>query len=229
MPADAGAADAAGTAAARWAERVPLEPRRREQARRRPRYTRFVTLMKIFLPTLAAALLLAVFMWPGHSARTDGFRLSFSELGAAGGTIEMLNPRYVGLDATGRNYYVTAERAQPAAADRRLVELTAPQADLTEPDGRWFSVGAKRGSFRQQTSELTLEDGFSVFTDLGYELSGERAHVDLAAGRAQSDRPVEMQGPLGTLRADRMRVEDKGARLLFEGAVHLNVYPGAKG
>ena len=205
--------------------RRPAPPRRSG-----PGYTRFVALMKVFLPTLAAALVLTVVMWSGGPAEDAGFRLGFADSGGGLPTsVEMLSPRYVGRDGEGRTYLVTAERARPVDADVRRIGLTSPQADLSLPEGRWLTVMAGYGLFRQAESSLRLEQGVNVFTDAGYEMTTAAVEVDLAGGSARTDVPVSGQGPVGRLEAERMRIEERGRRLLFDGHVHVTLYPGARG
>ena len=211
--------------------RLDLAPRRAGVNRgfARPSYSRFVGLMKWGLPALAALLVLLVLAWPGMLKRDEGFQLSFSGLRGLGEEqLTMLNPRFVGVDRKNQPFEVTADSANQDPADSRRVTLDRVQADITLTDGSWLSLIAAGGLYRQAEQALTLEGPVSIHSDSGYELHLRRVEAVLADGAAWSDSGVEGQGPFGQLRADRMRIENQGERLYFEGRVRLTVLPGAK-
>lgn len=211
--------------------RLDLAPRSAgiERGFVRPAYSRFVGLMKWGLPALAALLVLLVLAWPGMLKRNEGFQLSFSGLRGLGEEqLTMLNPRFVGVDRKNQPFEVTAESANQDPADSRRVTLERVQADITLTDGSWLSLIAASGLYQQVEQALTLEGPVSIHSDSGYELHLNRVEAALADGSAWSDSGVEGQGPFGQLRADRMRIENQGERLYFEGRVRLTVLPGAK-
>lgn len=211
--------------------RLDLAPRPAgaQQALARPAYSRFVGLMKRGLPALAASLAVVVLAWPGVLTRKEGFQLSFSGLRGLGEEeLTMLNPRFMGVDRKGQPFVVTADSANQDPADARRVTLERVEADITLTDGSWLSLVASRGLYVQAEQTLTLEGPINIHSDTGYELHLSHAEMALAEGAAWSDSGVEGQGPFGQLRADRMRIEDQGQRMHFEGRVRLTVLPGAR-
>jgi hypothetical protein len=56
--------------------------------------------------------------------------------------------------------------------------------------------------------------------DNGYELHAQSALIDLPGGSVVTNEPVEIQGPLGTLTADRGRMAQRGRHFYFDGHVH---------
>ena len=206
-------------------------------SRRRPlaepaRYSRFVGLMKFGLPALAAALVGAVLAWPGTNDDPREFRLSYAAIDMSDpGRPGMLNARYVGTDQADRPFVVTADSAIVDPENKNRVHLKALQADMTLDDGSWVTVMADRGVYDLDEQELLLSDRVDLFSDHGYEFHAQEARVHLGTGTAASDLPVEGQGPLGTLRADRFWLIDLGKRLRFEGGVRMVVHvagdPGA--
>ena len=194
------------------------------------RYSRFVGMMKVFLPALAATLVIVVIAWPGAFDQDDGFHLSFSQMQADGADrLSMLNPRYYGTDKENRPFTVTAKEAVQDANDSRQVTLSDLQADMTMNDGTWISMMANQGVYHQATMILRLTGAISIFSDRGYEFHASVADVDFGAGSARSAQPVSGHGPFGSLRADRMRIEDRGERMLFEGNVKMTLNPQAQG
>ena len=200
-----------------------------ERGLARPAYSRFVGLMKWGLPALAGFLVVLVLAWPGMLKRKEGFQLSFSGLRGLGEEeLTMLNPRFMGVDRKNQPFVITADSANQDPATPRLVTLERLQADITLTDGSWLSLIAASGLYRQAEQRLTLEGPIGIYSDSGYELHLRRAEAALAEGAAWSDDGVEGQGPFGHIRADRMRIENQGERMFFEGRVQLTVLPGAK-
>lgn len=194
------------------------------------RYSRFVGMMKVFLPALAATLVIVVIAWPGAFDQDDGFHLSFSQMQADGADrLSMLNPRYYGTDKENRPFTVTAKEAVQDADDSRQVTLSDLQADMTMSDGTWISMMANQGVYHQATMILRLTGAISIFSDRGYEFHASVADVDFSDGSARSGQPVSGHGPFGSLRADRMQIENRGQRMLFEGNVKMTLNPQAQG
>jgi lipopolysaccharide export system protein LptC len=188
------------------------------------RYGRFVGLAKWLLLAVAMVLVLAVLSWPGTFTGREGFQLDFANLpGVVDGRLVMLNPRYSGSDDAGRPYVITAEQAEQDEQDQGRVTMRLLQADMTMSDGTWLSLSAEKGIYDQSAQSLTLEGPIDVYSDRGYEFHGTGAAVDLAAGRAVTDQPVQGHGPFGALRADRMTVSERGQVLLFEGKVRTRL------
>ena len=192
------------------------------------RYSRFVGLMKFFLPVAAAALAVLVVIWPETDDRNAGFRIGYTARGlddteAPG----MVNARYVGTDAANRPFVVTADSATAEPDNPDRIRLVALQADITLEDDRWVTVIADTGVYDRVAQTLALGDAVSLYSDDGFELHAGSALVDLEAGSATSDDPVHAQGPLGALTSDRFRVESAGRRLHFIGAVRATIDPGA--
>lgn len=206
-----------------------LAPRAVARSLARPAYSRFVGLMKWGLLALATLLVVVVLAWPGVLTRKEGFRISFSGLRGLGEEqLTMLNPRFLGVDRDNQPYVVTALSALQDPGDARRVTLQQVQADITLEQGDWLSLTASSGLYRQVEQTLTLEGPVSIHSDSGYELHLDRVEAALAEGRAWSDSPVRGQGPFGAVTADRMRLEERGRRIVFEGRVRVTVRPGAR-
>lgn len=214
---------AVATASSSPTARQPLElaPMRRRVQAGSPGYSRFVQAMKLLLPLAAGGLLLAVLVWPSVDDTPGEFRLSYVLDGQADGPPTMERPRYVGVDGPQRLHVITASRAAQDATNRGNIWLKEPQADMTDGDGIWLAATAASGLYQQTDGRLWLEGPVNVYSDLGYEFTARSLDIDLKAGTAETAEPVIGQGPLGSLRAERARLDDRGARLWFEGKVRV--------
>ena len=192
------------------------------------RYSRFVGLMRLLLPLVALALVVIVVAWPDLYRSNDGFRITFSSIESSDESLTMANARYVGRDANGQPFVVTAATATQDKTDSKQVLLDGLQADLTLTDGTWITLSANTGVYHQSNELLDLFGDINIFSDRGYEFHANTAHADLTAGVVVSDDPVQGQGPFGLLIANGMRLEDKGARMIFNNGVKVTIYPSPK-
>lgn len=210
--------------------RFHFNPQERMRVPVSARYTRFVGAMKLLLPVLALVLIGTVIIWSGSYDRDQGIQLSFlSSSSDKADRLTMVNPRYVGADGGNRPFVVTADLAEQDPANPKRVTLTGVQADMTADDGAWFTAMSPAGHYHQDTHRLTLDGPINVYSDAGYEFHADAVEINLAQGTALSDRPVSGQGPFGTLRADAMRVSERGRRFEFNGNVRLVIEPGRQG
>ncbi len=195
------------------------------------RYTDFVKGMRILLPLTAVLLLAAVVIWPHLRTGDLRFRIGFA---AATGNLDddpnLLNPRYVGTDEKNRPYAVTADIAKrlsgPDVPQGKVrIGLESPKADITLEDGTWLVLTADTGVFGREKETLDLEGKVNLFHDTGYEFRTEQASVDLAAGIAAGDAPVEGQGPFGMIDGEGFRLLERGNRVVFTGKAKLTLFP----
>lgn len=205
--------------------------RRVHRARRRSRdtprgsYSRFVTLAKLLLPTVAVALIAAVFIWPQLQPRDSGFNLGFSELKIGDAErLRMINPRYTGLDQNQLPYEVTAEVANQDSPKADDIELEKPKADMTLSDGTWIAIEAPEGNYGQKTQLLDLSGGVNLFHDSGYEFNSPTARVDLTKGTAEGNERIVGHGPFGDAEGEGFRLLDKGKTIIFTGKSKVVLY-----
>ncbi len=182
--------------------------------------------MKVLLPTVAAVLIALVVAWPLLSGRDEGVPISFADVELSGPeTPLMSNARYLGTDARNRPFTVTADAVTQATEDEDTIHFTAPKADMLLDSGAWVALTADRGTLHRATNTMVLDGAVNIFSDEGYEFRTEHAEIDIDANTAWGDRPIEGQGPLGTLNADTFRLDNAAGRLWFEGRVRMIIYP----
>lgn len=184
-------------------------------------YSRFVKWMKVLLPFFALGLIALVVAWP-RLKTDDTFRIGFASVNLVGNaTPGMDNARYVGTDENRQPYSVTADVARIISEDNGQVDLELPKADLTLEDGTWLVLTANTGQYRRATASLNLAGGVNLFHDTGYEISTERLLVDLNAGSAEGHDPLNGHGPFGELKAQGIKLIDKGQVIYFIGPAQV--------
>jgi len=200
--------------------RRPLHPHVR-------RHTRMVLTMRLALPALAALLLACLAFWTQFGGESGLFRLTFNpghreEFSA----LTMSNPHFEGVDQQQRPFSVMARKAIQMDKSGDVMELEAPEADVTTQDGAWLAINADSGRFMRVAQKLDLDGAVSLFHDQGFELHTSDVEVDLAASSAHTNRPVQGQGPSGNMTADGLDVFDGGKRIVLLGHAHVSIYGG---
>lgn len=180
-------------------------------------YSRFVALLKVMLPILAFGILAMLVAWP--SLQDTAAPQSAPD----GRELEMMKPRYVGLDDGNRPFSVVADEAVRPATEPSVMDLVRPEAEMTRDDGTWVTIRADRGRYNEQSGKLLLMGHVNLFHDRGYEFLTDEAHVDTKLGTAWGDRPVTGQGPLGELFGSGFRLYDGGKTIVVTGPAHLNL------
>lgn len=188
------------------------------------RYSRFVGIMKVLLPSLAVVLLGLVLVWPKLSLDDDRFRIGFAALTPdAVNTLAMVNARYYGVDKNNRPFTVTADSAVEEDPKAGIIVLDKPKADFATRDGHGVYVEAVRGFYHQKEQLLELEGQVALFHDEGYELHTEEAAIDLGAGTAEGTRAVTGNGPQGRIDGQGFRIVEKGRQILVTGRSMLQL------
>jgi lipopolysaccharide export system protein LptC len=208
--------------------RAPLAERRRvlmpSRAREVPsagsihRRHRLVQAMKFLLPLAAAGLLALLLLWPELEGR-DG-RLSFRRGPAlVPEALQLVAPRFQGIDELGRPYTITA-RVGRQIGQEEVMLLDQPRADILLNDGAWVYVEADNGRYDKPAQHLDLEGNVRIFHDSGMLFRTEQASVQIDQGSADGDRATQAQGSFGTIESEGFRLRDRGAVMIFTGKAH---------
>ena len=176
------------------------------------RYSRLVGSLRWILPLIVLLGLGALIVWPmietGHvsAVMVDNVPNLM---------IEKLN--LTGTDTQGQAYALTAERALQAANTRNLVDLEKPKGELALEGGAWVAGHADRGRVDQESKKLWLGGHVELFHDEGYRFSSEEMNVDMPQSTAWGDKPVLVQGPMGTMTGTGFRLLDGGKTVVITG------------
>ncbi|HEV7456331.1 MAG TPA: LPS export ABC transporter periplasmic protein LptC [Roseococcus sp.] len=201
--------------------RARIAPSRRALARRR--WT--VRLAKVGLPLLAAGLFSLILFWPDIDGRDA--RLSFRRAtGPEPEALQMLAPRYQGVDEASRPYTVSARGGRVARGEdgrpegQEILVLDQPKADILLTDGGWVYLESRDGRYDRAGSLLDLEGEVTVFHDNGMMFRTQRAAVRVTEGAASGQSPTQAQGPFGTIHSEGFEMTDRGAVVIFTGRAH---------
>ncbi|WP_298727158.1 LPS export ABC transporter periplasmic protein LptC [uncultured Ferrovibrio sp.] len=212
---------------------MPLPPRRADKIVPRDsseaigklsRRRRFARFMKFVLPLMALGTVAVVIAWPQLTKRHQVMSLTFNDVDSVNAALVMNNPRYRGTDSKDQPYVVTADRAVQDPEDSQQVTLDNVQADITSGGG-WWSLMADTGLYHGGRQLLHLFGNVTVIGDNGYEMHGNSAEVNLETNVVISDEKVWGQSETGTIRANGLRIYDKGRVIVFVNGVNTTLYP----
>lgn len=194
---------------------TPSRARQVPRAEQIARRQRLVAAMKLLMPLLAAGMLALMVFWPDIEGGNG--RLSFRRGPAlVPEALQLVAPRFQGVDELNRPYTVTARLArQPGQAEVLLMDL--PRADILLTDGGWVYVEGDRGRYDRAARHLELEGNVQVYHDNGMLFQTEAATVQVDAGVARGERPTQAQGSFGTIESEGFEMLDRGAVMIFTG------------
>jgi len=207
------------TAQAPPAETLRLERRARDMRRWRRRSLLIAALRRI-LPLLIIAIAVLFGGWVMFGGLISGGAGVHS---APPSSIHMTNARFLGRDAQGHAYVLTAIEAARDNTDFQKITLTNPTLTMDSDGLKPTRLSADVGVYREDNRILLLNGHVSVRDSQDDSFLTEQAIVDTVNGAVAGKSPVSGQGPTGSIRADSYAIYDRGQRLVFQGKVHSRV------
>jgi lipopolysaccharide export system protein LptC len=203
------------TAQAPPAETLRLERRARDMRRWRRR-SLIIAAFRRLLPLVILGIALAFGGWVLFGGLFSGG----AGRSAAPSSIHMTNARFLGRDAQGHAYVLTAIEAARDNTDFQKITLTRPALSMDSDGQKPTQLSADHGVYREDNRILLLDGHVSVRDSQGDSFVTDQAIVDTVNGAVAGKSPIVGQGPMGSIRADSYAVYDRGRRLVFQGKVH---------
>lgn len=217
-----GNCDSGGARAARMRGEI-----REKTYRRAVTHSGRVRFAKIALPALAVVFLVGMGLFIGLSRVVPNVGIDLSGSAIRDGKLVMANPKLDGFTADELPYSVRAARAVQDLTGTGVIDLERIQATVPLNSEVEARVLAAAGVYDSDANTLDVTDSLSLETSDGKRADLGSAAIDLASGSLTTEEPVHISMPGAELRADRLRVEENGKRMLFESRVRLVVQPGA--
>ena len=191
-------------------------------------HTSLVRGARVLLPVAALALMSTLFLVAERVDPDDAIPFAEVDVSMRARDQQLTAPRFAGLSHGGAAFALTAERAMPDAEDPRRMTAEAVSLDLAGPSDATSELRADRALVDTGTRRLALEGNVRLVSSTGYAMRAPRVEGMLDRLDLRAEGGVTGDGPLGRIRADRMRLtEDAGGaqRLLFAGGVELLYTP----
>lgn len=193
------------------------------------RHSGRVRLLKFALPVAAVAMI-AAFAGKTWLSTPDSLGFDADGLAIEGGRLVMRDPRLDGaVGSAGRSYVMTAMRAIQDIGMSGHVDLEGIDARFPVGDTGWMNVTASTGAFDREANRLKIDSEMTITGDDGMKAVLQSAVVDIAAGNLDTADPVDITLDGAHISADSMAVRDKGAVLIFENRVRMQIEGGRLG
>lgn len=190
---------------------------------------RSVIILRYGLLLSALLLIGGVMGWPLLQPSGPSLPLGQSRPQHAGKTPSAHNtlekPRYQSVDSRDQPYVVTAHSATQSDPTLPLYHLKNPYAYMTLRDESHLSVASEQGTYHEAEQRLDLSDNVTLSYDGLYILKTPALTVDMKQNTIEGTQPVVGTGPAVTIRAEGLRVLDRGQTVLFAGKSHLVLIP----
>lgn len=190
------------------------------------RHSRLVRALRVSIPAAVAAALAGIILL----SLFNPFRVSNSvsvntdNLVVSGTKITMEAPRMTGFSGTDqRPYEIWGKSAIQDTADPDNVDLNEPRGKMLAEDGSTMTVESRTGRFNNKAQVLDLYKEVFVQTTSGYEARLNHAQVELSTGAVSTDDGVNVTFDGGRVKADRLRLMNRGEVVRFEGRVTMDL------
>jgi len=193
------------------------------------RHSRYVRFLRVAVPVLIAAVVVAVSLATWFSPTRLLAKLptggSLGSVGISGSKVTMALPRLEGYTRDSRPYQLTAKTAAQDLLKPDNVELSEIRTKMETADKAVVEMTAATGLYHSKADQLILRDSIVIKSSSGYEGHLTEAVVDMRSGHIVSDKPVEVKLLNGILTANRLAVE--GELIRFDGGVTLDMDGGS--
>lgn len=190
------------------------------------RHSGRVRLLKLALPA-AALLMIAGFVGKSWLSTPGALPLDLGALAIEDGRLVMTDAKLDGLTGRdGRPYSMTATRAVQDIGMSGRIDLEGIDARLPLDEKGWMTVAAPSGVFDREANRLDIDSELTVVSDDGMTAVFRSARIDIASGSLDTRDPVDISLDGAHITADSMSVRDKGAVLVFENRVRMQIDGG---
>jgi lipopolysaccharide export system protein LptC len=189
------------------------------------RHSRMVRVLRVLLPAgvVLGGLAFVIMTYFNPLAMLEKLPNVSGKLAIQGSKITMDLPRIAGVTRDSRAYELTAETAVQDITRPDIVELQNLRARMELQGSDVVVITAKSGTYNTKADNIVLREHVVVTSSNGTNAKLTEASVDMKKGNMQSDRPVEIKLPNGTLIANGMEILDSGDLVRFTRGVVLDL------
>lgn len=193
-------------------------------------YSRVVAGLKVLLPLIAIAILLALFLVSRGYETSGGIPYADVDVGELVRDERMTAPVLTGLTPRGAAISMTAETVRPDLTNPEVYRAETLSAQLDNGDGRPISMTADAGVVDAATQTAVVRGNVRLETPDGYSVESEELTASLEAGEVVSPGPVDIASPFGPLTAGQMVLREIDGdppthEVVFTGGVRLVYLP----
>jgi lipopolysaccharide export system protein LptC len=187
------------------------------------RHSRLVRILRVAVPAVVGVLLVAVFLVSYFNPLRVLSRLPINvgDLVVSGTKITMEHPHLSGFTRDARAYELSADAAAQDMTKPDFVELRNIRAKLQMQDKSTVEMNAAQGVYNSKGEMLQLDRNIDIASSTGYAGHLTEATVDMRNGNVVSEKPVEVKLLQGMLNSNRLRIQNSGDLVVFDGGVKM--------
>lgn len=184
-------------------------------------------LFKHALPVFAFLLMAVIVVWPQFIQDKERFNLPSVKQMKESPNINLENVRFFSQDPKHKKITTVAEKVTEIDLENNIVRLEKPVATYMLNSGETITARSPYGLAYQNEKYMFFEDRVHATTDNGYIIQASQVNMTYD-GVLESDSPVSIRGPAGTLNAQGVHMINKGEYVHFKkkSTAHLNTKQG---
>ncbi len=189
-------------------------------------YSRFVAWAKILLPLFALGVLSTLFLFSKQIDPTRAIPFSKVDVKELAREERIGSPNYSGVTQDGAAISIAASNAKPDPENPQRMIASNLVAKIEMPDGGLVDISARDGEIDSAGQIARLEGGVDIQTSSGYRIRTAALTALLDKTDIKSDDQVTAKGPIGTLEAGLMEINqapdgETNYVLVFKNGVKL--------
>jgi lipopolysaccharide export system protein LptC len=189
-------------------------------------HDRLVRWSKIALPSAVGVLIAVLALAPLDRKGDVSFILDKKKVENAPERMRVESARYVGTDAKGQQFVMTANRAVQRSSNVPVVDIEGMFARLALAQGP-LMIAANDGRYNLDTHKIAVDGPVRVAGPDGYRLATRDVTVDLKQRQLASAGPVSGQMRLGQFQAGQLRANLGDRTVVLDGGARLKIVQGA--
>ena len=195
-------------------------------------YSAIVKKLRWVLPVAAMGIVASLMLWPRLQDefarnRFEPAKVDRADIEKAATENTLKDAMFSSVDSKGRPFSIIADEARSDAQNPDLILLARPRGSLKLDSGLSMSTRAATGTYAQKNQVLDLAGKVEVQRSDGTIMKSDTLQVDLMSNDAQTQTPVSVTGPDGTLDATGMKTSNGGANVVFTGPAKLVLKTGS--
>ena len=184
-------------------------------------------LFKHSLPVFAFLLLAVIIVWPQFIQDKEKFNLPSVEQIKSSPDVNLENVRFFSQDPKHKKITTVSEKIVEIDAQNNIVRLEKPIATYMLNSGETITARTPYGLAYQNDKYMFFEDRVNATTNNGYVIQASQVKMTYD-GMLDSDSPIAIRGPAGTLNAQGIHLINKGEFVHFKkkSTAHINSKQG---
>ena len=186
------------------------------------KHTRRVFIIKNALPVFAFLFAAIIVAWPIFTPDKERFDLPLNKTAVKTPSVDMEKVRFFSQDAKNRTMTVTADTIKETDAEKQIARLNNPVAVYTLADGDVLTSKTAYGLAYQNEKYFFFDQPIVSTTKSGYTAHNKNVKATYE-GVLESQSPVKISGPAGSLDAAGFTMINKGNHITFHKKTHAQI------